>query len=214
VAINIPKIDQTALNGARFLLSSSSANSFIAPCRYTIVVIGGVLQSEGDRVAGIEYWLIDCRSWLPPRMSTPSSFYLEPANPAQRPAPSPPRFLKRQIYNDASVFKHIDDHAINVSHRQPWAHAWLIILWLSHLVPFGSVMCRAAHLLSASSAILPAYCMWPAYVIIFVRNTKTAKTIWSFYCNLFCNLYVCMTCPRFANSFLSVPGDFFLVALL
>jgi len=48
-------------------------------------------------------------------MSTPSSFYLEPANPALRPAPSPPRFLKRQIYNDASVFKHIDDHAINVS---------------------------------------------------------------------------------------------------
>lgn len=46
-------------------------------------------------------------------MSTPSSFYLEPANPAMRPAPSPPRFLKRQIYNDASVFKHIDDHAIN-----------------------------------------------------------------------------------------------------
>jgi hypothetical protein len=46
-------------------------------------------------------------------MSTPSTFYLEPANPALRPAPCPPRFLKRQIYNEPSVFKHIDDHSIN-----------------------------------------------------------------------------------------------------
>jgi len=48
-------------------------------------------------------------------MSTPVGFHLEPANPANRPGPAPPRYLKRQIYNEPSVFKHIDDHAINVS---------------------------------------------------------------------------------------------------
>ena len=47
-------------------------------------------------------------------MSTPSSFYLETPNPASRPPPFPPKFFKRQIYNDPSVFKVIDDHSINV----------------------------------------------------------------------------------------------------
>jgi len=68
-------------------------------------------------------------------MSTPSSFFLEPANPAMRPAPSPPRFLKRQIYNDASVFKHIDDHAINVSTLlcDYYYYCLLLILLLAQL---------------------------------------------------------------------------------
>ena len=46
---------------------------------------------------------------------TPSNFDLLPVSVASRPKPSPPAYLKRQIYSDPSVFKLIDDHAINVS---------------------------------------------------------------------------------------------------
>ena len=48
-------------------------------------------------------------------MSTPATYNPQPINPQTRPQPSPPRYLKHQIYNDPVVFKPIDDHSINVS---------------------------------------------------------------------------------------------------
>jgi hypothetical protein len=74
------------------------------------------LQCDAN-VTTLPYMFIVDRSLVLSEMSTPGSFHLEPANPAYRPGPAPPRYLKRQIYNDPSVFKHIDDHAINVSSR-------------------------------------------------------------------------------------------------
>lgn len=49
-------------------------------------------------------------------MSTPQSFNPQPVG-AQGglPLPQPPKYLKHEIYSDPSVFKHIDDHSINVS---------------------------------------------------------------------------------------------------
>ena len=66
-------------------------------------------------------------------MSTPPSFNPQPIG-AQGglPPPAPPRYLKHQIYTDPVVFKHIDDHSINVSS----------ILWLNLTVTaiFGKVV--------------------------------------------------------------------------
>ena len=47
-------------------------------------------------------------------MSTPPTFKLEAINPQTRPPPAPPRYLKKQIYQDPSVFQKIDEHAVNV----------------------------------------------------------------------------------------------------
>ncbi|ESO06527.1 hypothetical protein HELRODRAFT_188380 [Helobdella robusta] len=46
-------------------------------------------------------------------MSVPPNFFLQPANPSLRPPPVPPRYIKRQIYNDPGVFRIIDDHSVN-----------------------------------------------------------------------------------------------------
>ena len=48
-------------------------------------------------------------------MSAPPNFDPHPMGRDTQPAPAPPRYLKHQIYADPRVFKHIDDHAINVS---------------------------------------------------------------------------------------------------
>ena len=46
-------------------------------------------------------------------MTAPAGFQPERPELHTQPHPAPPRYIKTQIYADARVFKHIDDHAIN-----------------------------------------------------------------------------------------------------
>lgn len=46
-------------------------------------------------------------------MTTPLSYNLMPVGQGERPPAYPPRYLKRDIYKDPSVFALIDNHAIN-----------------------------------------------------------------------------------------------------
>lgn len=46
-------------------------------------------------------------------MATPSSFISRPVDMDRMPVPTPPRYVKKQIYSDTRVFEPIDTHAIN-----------------------------------------------------------------------------------------------------
>ena len=47
-------------------------------------------------------------------MATPTTFYASQLNRGKCPEPEPPRYLKRDVYNDPDVFAVVDYHAINV----------------------------------------------------------------------------------------------------
>ncbi|CAH1783750.1 unnamed protein product, partial [Owenia fusiformis] len=49
--------------------------------------------------------------------AVPPDFNPQPLPPQSRPPCEPPKFLKRQVYSDTAVFKHLDDHAILVASR-------------------------------------------------------------------------------------------------
>jgi len=50
-------------------------------------------------------------------MSAPEGFQLNPAPEGLHLPPSPPKRLKPEIYQNLSVFKNVDEHAIAVSLR-------------------------------------------------------------------------------------------------